>query len=253
MSETNFWDITGEKFTPDIIDMKKYEKTLGPFLAQINLTIKNRKAIKILDLGCGTGELSVYLAKKGFCITGIDNSIKSIENAKKLAKINNCSKLARFYCLDAFEIAKLNGKYDLIIGTYILHHLEPFEKFAVLLAQRLTKSGVGLFYENSANNMLLMLCRRYLAGKFGIPKYGDSEESPFSQTEINCLKKYFDINQIWHDFIFFRKLSTYIFRNDSKLNLSLQIFFEKADIFNFKYLKIMRRFIYNQIIFLKRK
>lgn len=38
---------------------------------------------KILDAGCGTGDLAELIRQKGALVTGIDNSVEMIETAKK--------------------------------------------------------------------------------------------------------------------------------------------------------------------------
>lgn len=47
------------------------------------------KALKILDVGCGTGRHSIELAKRGYQITGIDLSESQLERAREKA-LNNC-------------------------------------------------------------------------------------------------------------------------------------------------------------------
>lgn len=44
---------------------------------------KDRKKIKILDLGCGPGAASWYLAKEGFSVYGIDGSPTAIKLARR--------------------------------------------------------------------------------------------------------------------------------------------------------------------------
>lgn len=75
--------------------------------------------INILDLGCGEGKNSYYLATKGFNVTGIDASIIAIEKARKLwDKIENLS----FYIGDIRDYdIKIN--YDVILATGSLHCL----------------------------------------------------------------------------------------------------------------------------------
>jgi 2-polyprenyl-3-methyl-5-hydroxy-6-metoxy-1,4-benzoquinol methylase len=76
---------------------------------------------KILDIGCGAGRHSLYLQRKGFMVTAVDNSPGSIEICKKQG-IRNC------LVLDIKDIDKLNKKYDtfLLFGNN-LGLLEDFK------------------------------------------------------------------------------------------------------------------------------
>lgn len=51
----------------------------------------------VLDIGCGAGDLSLWLASKGYEVLGIDYVPKAIELARKKAKESNSSAL--FCCL----------------------------------------------------------------------------------------------------------------------------------------------------------
>jgi len=54
----------------------------------IEKEINYNKAIKILDVGCGTGRHSIELTKRGYSVTGIDLSESMLEKARKMAKQN---------------------------------------------------------------------------------------------------------------------------------------------------------------------
>ena len=59
------------------------------FSEKINFIKKNiKKNSQILEVGCGSGFLSIELAKSGHNVTGIDISEKSINIGKKLLKKN---------------------------------------------------------------------------------------------------------------------------------------------------------------------
>lgn len=47
------------------------------------------KALKILDVGCGTGRHSIELTKRGYTVTGIDLSESQLALAREKAKSNN--------------------------------------------------------------------------------------------------------------------------------------------------------------------
>lgn len=127
---------------------KKYENT--PFLLQkreaskklINLLDKV-KGKKALDVACGAGRNSIYLASKGFEVLAIDISQVALnELAKKNFKNITCTLVD----LDDYEIPK--NSYDLIIMTNFLdRNLIP------KLASALKIDGI-LFIETYMHDML---------------------------------------------------------------------------------------------------
>ncbi|MBR4314267.1 MAG: 23S rRNA (uracil(1939)-C(5))-methyltransferase RlmD [Lachnospiraceae bacterium] len=59
----------------------------------------------VLDLYCGIGTISLYIADKVGNVLGIEIVEKAVENAKSNAALNNISN-AKFICLDASKITK---------------------------------------------------------------------------------------------------------------------------------------------------
>ncbi|RLQ98154.1 class I SAM-dependent DNA methyltransferase [Falsibacillus albus] len=66
---------------------------------------------RVLDLGCGTGELSIGLAEMGYDVTGVDLSEDMLMVAKDKAENSNVA--ISFYHQDMSEIEGL-GLYDVI-------------------------------------------------------------------------------------------------------------------------------------------
>lgn len=89
--------------------------------------IKNEKILpcSVLDIGCGLGRHSVWLAKQGFEVTGIDLSEKAITYAKNSAKMDKVG--VNFIVLDALKINTLHKKFDFIFEWGVLHFI-PFVK-----------------------------------------------------------------------------------------------------------------------------
>ena len=71
---------------PDKIpwDIKKPPKQLVELVESGKVT-----PCRTVDLGCGTGNYAIWLAKKGFQVTGIDFSKNAVELAHKLAAREN--------------------------------------------------------------------------------------------------------------------------------------------------------------------
>jgi SAM-dependent methyltransferase len=82
------------------------------FLDQLIQHLQPAKRARLLDLACGKGRHAIYLAQKGFQVTGVDLSPKSIQLAKKseTAHLN-------FDIHDMRELYKANY-FDLIINAF---------------------------------------------------------------------------------------------------------------------------------------
>ena len=103
--------------------------------------IKNSGA-KILDAGCGPGNISRYLLQKepGYQILGIDMAPKMIE----LAQNNNPG--AKFKIWDCLKLDELNEKFDSIICGFCMPYLSG-EECALLIKQSASVLNTnGVFY-----------------------------------------------------------------------------------------------------------
>lgn len=69
----------------------------------------------IIDLGCGTGGHSIYLAKNGWSVKGIDKSSKMIEIAKEKANKEN---LSIDFSVGDISNFNFNEKYDAAISMF---------------------------------------------------------------------------------------------------------------------------------------
>ncbi len=80
--------------------------------------------LKILDLGCGDGLLSIALAKKKNSVIGIDVSDVSIELANKNKRIFNCQNV-KFRQMDCRRLLFPNDHFDLAVSVDLIEHLHP--------------------------------------------------------------------------------------------------------------------------------
>lgn len=100
MNNQNSWDPTWEKVFQSQEWGKYPPEELVRFIARSFYKVPDRKKIKVLDLGCGTGAATWFIAREGFTAYGIDGS----ETAIKIAK-------------QRFQKEKLEGKFK--IGDFI--------------------------------------------------------------------------------------------------------------------------------------
>lgn len=91
-----------------------------PYLPWIPEKLKERNAKAILDLGCGSGWLSVYLARNDFQVTGIDVSQKAIDLALDWAQKESLD--IDFKAIDIAEVPFKTNTFDAIVANSIFEH-----------------------------------------------------------------------------------------------------------------------------------
>jgi tellurite methyltransferase len=108
------------------------------FLAE-NITLIKELAPgeKALDIACGEGRNSIFLARNGFDVTGLDISEEGLAKAGQWAEAEGL--LVAFRCVD-LETFAFREAYDLIINfNFLLRGLVP------LMVDALNPGGVILF------------------------------------------------------------------------------------------------------------
>jgi len=131
---------------------------------------------RILEIGCGTGDFSVWLAKQGAIVTGVDIGADLIAGAKVLAKANQVECKFQQGDITALQFVDPNT-YDIVIGLSILHHLS---KADVLKAVRechriMNAEGIAIFYEPIENSKIFDFIQNlFPAGKRGSSCYRPS-------------------------------------------------------------------------------
>jgi 2-polyprenyl-3-methyl-5-hydroxy-6-metoxy-1,4-benzoquinol methylase len=75
--------------------------------------------IKVLDLGCGSGSFSHFLATQGFEVVGIEESASGVAQAQQAYP--NCQfRQGSIYALDLTDLAQA---FDLVVSTEVIEHL----------------------------------------------------------------------------------------------------------------------------------
>ena len=95
----------------------------------------------VLDIGCGTGEHTLFLSSRGHEAWGIDAVPAAIEKAKEKAAERNVP--ARFMVFDALRLSALGRQFDTAIDSGFFHTLSDTDRpvFASELGKTLRPGG----------------------------------------------------------------------------------------------------------------
>lgn len=108
---------------------KNFGKKLDKTFTEVTKFIKVNRHTKVLDVGCGRGELVFYCASRSAASVGIDYSTESISLAKYARTKQSLSvqKKTKFIKMDAKHIKFPDSSFDLVIMTGVVEHLYPEE------------------------------------------------------------------------------------------------------------------------------
>ncbi|PIR80349.1 MAG: hypothetical protein COU25_00415 [Candidatus Levybacteria bacterium CG10_big_fil_rev_8_21_14_0_10_35_13] len=160
MRSVNSKVYTKKYYLTDCSGYKEFKESNGRKLNTIFLDlikyIEVNSSTKVLDIGCGRGEMVFYCASRGATAIGIDYA----EAAIKLAN-NTRSKQpkiiqdrAKFIKMDAKILKFDKSSFDLIIMTGVVEHLYPEELDVVFHQIRRVLKPAGKLIINTAPNRI---------------------------------------------------------------------------------------------------
>jgi len=161
---SGFYDVRGRKALrgddPSYGSRKMPRHVAEPYLYVERLLkeLRARGASRLLDLCCGTGLHSIYPAKLGYAVAGVDISPKSIRAARQLAALNGVSERCEFEVQDANDRLRMPEQFDVILISGSLYYF-PVAQTLELLSQRLTAGGHFICVETNGDNQIMNVYR----------------------------------------------------------------------------------------------
>ncbi|HEU5079008.1 MAG TPA: class I SAM-dependent methyltransferase [Opitutaceae bacterium] len=93
---------------------------------------------RILDCGCGTGWTSLFLARAGHHVTGLDISAQAVAIAREMAADAQLANVD--FVAEDYEAFSASDAFDVVLFYDALHHAED-ESAALRVAYRALKKG----------------------------------------------------------------------------------------------------------------
>lgn len=211
--EESFHDHWAESVKVENIDvLRSNEAVTAPEMRYIMQQLGDLRGKRVLDLGCGLGEASVYFALQGACVTSADLSERMLQVTQQVAArygvtLNTCKVTAEHLQLGPekqFDVVYAGNLFHHVDIDATLEHIVPFIK----------DDGVLVSWDPLAYNPLINMYR-WIARDVRT-----ADEHPLTVTDLKRFDKYF--RQVRKRYFWLTTLSIFVlmvvfqFKNPNK-------------------------------------
>lgn len=182
--EEELSDVWAESIDPSDIDVILTNSACtSPELRYIHQTLGNVQGKRILDLGCGLGEVSIFFALKGAKVTAIDLSRPMLDVVQALAKRYKVKVNTKQATVENLTLSN-KERFDVVYVGNLFHHVD-IEKTMVGILRVLKPNGVLVSWDPVEYNPIINIYRRMAT------KVRSHDERPFRLSDIAVFRKYF--------------------------------------------------------------
>jgi ubiquinone/menaquinone biosynthesis C-methylase UbiE len=156
---------------------RKADKKILNGLVTRLLGDKHMKDLRVLDVGCGSGNYTIALKELGFNIEGLDISDTMLAHAK------NKNGTITWHKGDATKLQFKDGEFDCIVSVLASHHMRDLESAIVELGRVVKKGGKLVLFTSTPELIDGFWLKHYVPG---VVKVTSS-----SMTSLEKLQTYF--------------------------------------------------------------
>ena len=183
-NEREFHDAWADSEDIERIDvLASNEVCTAPEMRYITRRLGNIKGKRLLDVGCGLGEASVYFATLGADVTSTDLSQGMLDATARLAHKNGVSVKQHVASAEDMQLSP-DDKFDIIYAGNLLHHVD-IEETITRIKPHLAVGGIFVTWDPLAYNPAINIYRS-MAKDVRTP-----DEHPLKWKDIKLFHKHF--------------------------------------------------------------
>lgn len=165
-SITDYWDAAASSFDDEPDHGLRADGTRAAWARYLHSWVPSAP-VDILDVGCGTGSLSLLLAEAGHRVTGVDLAPRMVERAR--TKLTAAGFAARFLVGDAAQPPTADARFDVLLSRHLLWTLPDPEAALRDWVSRLRPGG----------RLVLVEGRWRESGQKGVPYVAGADALPW--------------------------------------------------------------------------
>jgi SAM-dependent methyltransferase len=158
------------------------------------------KGKRILDIGSGLGESSVYFALLGAYVTTVDISPKMVELAVKLGETYGVKLTGVVSAAESLNVP--DSSFDFVYIGNLMHHITDRAKMFEQIQQALKPNGRFFSWDPLAYNPVINVYRKMAT------QVRTEDEAPLTTADLALAKRYF--NNVGHQEFWFLSLVIFL-------------------------------------------
>jgi len=183
-AERTFHDAWAASEDVDDIDVRaSNEVCTAPEMRYISSRLGDLRGRRLLDIGCGLGEASVYFALRGALVTASDLSPGMLDATCQLAGRNGVVVTPHLAAAEDLQLPA-TAQFDVIYAGNVLHHANV-EETLDRMKRHLAPGGIVVTWDPLAYNPAINVYRR-MATEVRTP-----DEHPFTWADIRAFRTHF--------------------------------------------------------------
>lgn len=180
------------------LDEEMWQRDLGRSLQVTFEWLGDLRDKRVLELGCGPGDYTVMMARRGAQVTAIDIAPAGLRITRQRAQASQVAQAVQVNWMAAETLAFPADTFDWVVGFGLLHHANP-PTLAPEIRRVLRPGGRVLFREPLGANPLLQFVREYLPYR---DKRRSLNEHCLDYTHLRLVGQYFRATRIREFYLF---------------------------------------------------